>query len=44
MCIVAFHLGTIYESREGRDVGVEPEDGDWWTRLEDGRVDPDVQD
>ena len=44
ICIVAFHLGTIDESREGCDVGAEPEDGEWWTRLEDGRVDPDVQD
>ena len=42
--IVAFHLGTIEEPREWRDNGVEPEDGEWWTRLEDGRVDPDVQD
>ena len=43
ICIVAFHLGTIEEPREWRDDGVEPEDGEWWTRLEDGRVDPDVQ-
>ena len=42
ICIVAFHLGTIDESREGRDVGVKPEDGEWWTRLEDGWMDPDV--
>ena len=38
------HLGTIDESREGRDVGVEPEDGEWWTHPEDGRMDPDVHD
>ena len=44
ICIVVFHLGTIDESREGRDVGVEPEDGEWWTHLEDGRMDPDVHD
>ena len=44
ICIVAFHLGTIDEPREGCDVGAEPEDGEWWTRLEDGRMDPDVHD
>ena len=44
ICIVAFHLGMIEEPREWRDIGAEPEDGEWWTRLEDGRVDPDVQD
>jgi len=44
ICIVAFHLGTIDESREGRDIGVKPEDGEWWTRLEDGRMDSDVHD
>ena len=44
ICIVAFHLGTIDESREGRDVGVEPEDGEWWTHTEDGRMDPEVHD
>ena len=42
ICIVAFHLGTINEPREGRDVEAEPEDGEWWTRLEDGWMDPDV--
>ena len=30
--------------REGCDVGTEPEDGERWTRLEDGRMDPDVHD
>ena len=44
ICIVAFHLGTIEEPREWRDVEAEPEDGEWWTRLEDGRMDPDVHD
>jgi len=44
ICIVAFHLDTIDEPREGCDVGAEPEDGEWWTRLEDGRMDPDVHD
>ena len=34
----------IDEPREGCDVGAEPEDGEWWTRLEDGRMDPDVHD
>ena len=44
ICIVAFHLGTIDAPREGRDVGAEPEDGEWWTRLENGQMDPDVHD
>ena len=44
ICIVAFYLGTIDESHEGRDVGVKPEDGEWWTHPEDGRMDPDVHD
>ena len=44
ICIVVFHLGTIDEPREGCDVGAEPEDGKWWTCLEDGRMDPDVHD
>ena len=44
ICIVAFHLGTIAVPREGCDVEVEPGDGEWWTRLEDGRMDPDVHD
>ena len=42
ICIVAFHLCTIDVPREGCDVGTEPEDGEWWTRLEDGWMDPDV--
>ena len=44
ICIVASHLGTIDEPREGRDVGAEPADGEWWTHLEAGRMDPDVHD
>ena len=44
ICIVAFHLGTIDERREGCDVGAKPEDGEWWKHLEDGRMDPDVLD
>ena len=40
--MVAFHLGTIDEPHEGCDVGAVPEGGEWWTRLEDGRMDPDV--
>ena len=44
ICIVAFHLGTIDVPREECDVGTEPEDGEWWTCLEDGRMDPDVHD
>ena len=43
ICIAAFHLGTIDEPREGCDVEAEPEDGEWWTRLEDGWMDPDVR-
>ena len=41
ICIAAFHLGTIDEPREGCGVEAEPEDGEWWTHLEDGRIDPD---
>ena len=44
ICIAAFHLGTIDVPREGCDVETEPEDSEWWTRLEDGRMDPDVHD
>ncbi|XP_039835025.1 uncharacterized protein LOC120695877 [Panicum virgatum] len=36
--------GAIDEPHGGCDVGAEPEDGEWWTRLEDGRLDPDVLD
>ena len=25
-------------------IEAEPEHGEWWTRLEDGRMDPDVHD
>ena len=44
ICIVAPHLCTIDEPREGRDVGAEPADGEWWTHLEAVRMDPDVHD
>ena len=44
ICIVAFHSGAIDETHGGCDVGAEPEDGELWTRLEDGRLDPDVLD
>ena len=44
ICIVVFHLGTIDVPREGCDVEAEPKDGEWWTCLEDGRMDPDVHD
>ena len=30
--------------RKGCDIGAEPKDGEWWTHLEDGRMDPDVHD
>ena len=40
--IVASQLGTIDAPREGRDVGAEPKNGEWWTHLEDGQMDPDV--
>ena len=36
ICIVAFHSGAIDEPHGGCDVGAEPEDGEWWTHLEDG--------
>ena len=44
ICIVAFYLVTIDAPREGRDVGAELEDGEGWTRLEDGQMDLDVHD
>ena len=44
ICMVAFHLGMIDEPREGCDVGASPKDDERWTRLEDGRTDPDVHD
>ena len=44
ICIVAFHLGTIDAPCEGCDVGAELEDGEGWTRLEDGQMDLDVHD
>ena len=44
ICIAAFHLGTIDEPREGCDIEAKSEDGEWWTHLEDGWMDPDVHD
>jgi len=44
ICIVSFHLGMIDVPREGCEVEAELEDGELWTRLEDGRMDPDVHD
>ena len=35
---LAFHLGTLDEPREGRDVRDEPKDGVWWAYPEDGRT------
>ena len=35
---LASHLGVLDEPHEGRDVGVEPEDGVWWTYPEGGRT------
>ena len=35
---LASYLGSLDESREGRDVGSKPEDGVWWTYPEDGRT------
>ena len=35
ICIAAFHLGTIDEPREGRDIGTEHEDDVWWTYPEE---------
>ena len=35
ICIVAPHLGTKGEPREGRDIRAEPEDDVWWTYPED---------
>jgi hypothetical protein len=37
ICIVAPHLGTLAETREGCGVGAKPEDGVWWIHPEDGR-------
>ena len=44
ICIVSFHLGMIDVPHEGCEVEAELEDGELWTRLEDGRMDPDVHD
>jgi hypothetical protein len=38
ICIVAPHLGTLDEPREGHDIGAEPKNGVWWTYPEDGKA------
>ena len=35
---LASHLGMLDEPCEGWDVGAKPDDGVWWTYLEDGRT------
>ena len=35
---LASHLGMLDESREGLEVGTEPEDGVWWTFPKDARI------
>ena len=37
ICIIAPHLGTIDEPREGRDIGTEHEDDVWWTYPEEAK-------
>ena len=37
ICIAVFHLGTIDEPREGRDIGTEREDDVWWTYPEEAK-------
>ena len=37
ICIIAPHLGTIDEPREGRDIRTEHEDDVWWTYLEEAK-------
>ena len=37
ICIIAPHLGTIDEPREGRDIGTEYEDDVWWTHSRRGK-------
>ena len=39
-CCISFR----YDRYEGCPVEAETEDGEWWTRLEDGWMDPDVHD
>jgi hypothetical protein len=38
ICLIAPHLGTLDEPREGRDVRAKPEDGVWWTYPKDGKA------
>ena len=35
---LASHLGMLDAPREGRDDGIKPEDGVWWTYPEGGRT------
>ena len=37
ICIIAPHLGTIDEPREGRDIGTEHEGDVWWTYPEEAK-------
>jgi len=37
ICIIAPHLGTIDEPREGRDIGTKHEDDVWWTYPEEAK-------
>jgi len=37
ICIIAPHLGTIDEPREGRDIVTEHEDDVWWTYSEEAK-------
>ena len=37
ICIIAPHLDTIDEPREGRDIGTEYEDDVWWTYPEEAK-------
>ena len=35
---LASHLGMLDAPHEGRDDGIKPEDGIWWTYPKDGRT------
>ena len=43
-CISYRYARRIMRGCEARDDGIEPQDGEWWTHLEAGRMDPDVHD
>ena len=43
-CISFRYARCTTRGREARDDGTKPQDGVWWTHLEDGRMDPDVHD